>query len=415
MILSLGAINKKTDKYVYIKIANKKDEYICPECNKDVILCQGTIRVHHFRHKVDEINPCYHYSSPTETQLHKDAKQLMKSILDNKTPISFVRKCCCCKNEEEFEIPETSDSSIIQLEYRFEYHGQKVADVAYIEDGKLLCIFEICNTHKTRCENRPEPWFEIDAETLIRVANDNDKNGALKLPCIRCENCDECIQKENRSIDVYDFFYKKSHKNAKYKLASWLKEKRSIGIYRYCSKSKCDSVAMEYDFVYDNNDEVEIDYRDLNNKYIADVAVINNNKVKYVFEIKNTYSCITNIIPEPWCEIDAREVNNYIQQEEEGEGIGLTCIRNFYCDDCIILDEDWVNNLPRLCKRYGWNQQYKQEYPCIKCDETAYRPIFSKGYRQLCDMCLSKHKDELKKEYDMKGKCLLPQWYQLNV
>ena len=32
--LSIGAINKLTGDYVYPKIANKKDEYICPECNK---------------------------------------------------------------------------------------------------------------------------------------------------------------------------------------------------------------------------------------------------------------------------------------------------------------------------------------------------------------------------------------------
>jgi hypothetical protein len=34
-LLSLGAINKVTSEYVYPKIANKKDEYICPDCNKE--------------------------------------------------------------------------------------------------------------------------------------------------------------------------------------------------------------------------------------------------------------------------------------------------------------------------------------------------------------------------------------------
>jgi competence CoiA-like predicted nuclease len=57
MQLSLGAINKITREYVYPKIANKIDKYICHECNKDLILVQGKIRVHHFRHKVS-INPC---------------------------------------------------------------------------------------------------------------------------------------------------------------------------------------------------------------------------------------------------------------------------------------------------------------------------------------------------------------------
>ena len=83
-ILSLGAINKLTGEYVYPKIANKKEEYICPECNKDLILCQGEIRVHHYRHKVDNVNPCHHYSNPTEAQIHKDAKLLLKDLLERK-------------------------------------------------------------------------------------------------------------------------------------------------------------------------------------------------------------------------------------------------------------------------------------------------------------------------------------------
>ena len=196
--LSLGAINKVTGEYVYPKIANKKDEYICPDCNKDLILCQGKTRVHHFRHKVYSINPCYHYSNPTETQIHKDAKKLLKNLLERKIQISFIRNCCCCKKKEEFEIPEITETSVIQLEHRFKYNGVKIADVAYIDDSEILCIFEICNTHKTCSENRPEPWFEINAETLIKIANDNTLS-SLQIPCVRCEKCDDCIETENIS------------------------------------------------------------------------------------------------------------------------------------------------------------------------------------------------------------------------
>lgn len=196
-ILSLGAINKSTNEYVYPKIANKKDKYICPECNKDLILCQGKIKVHHFRHKVDNVNPCHHYSNPTESQIHKDAKILLKNLLERKIPISFIRNYDCCKKNEEFDIPEISETSNIQLEYRFEYNGVKIADVVYIDNEDILCMFEICNTHKTSSENRPEPWFEIDAETLIKMANDNSLI-LLKIPCIRCEKCDECIEKERK-------------------------------------------------------------------------------------------------------------------------------------------------------------------------------------------------------------------------
>jgi hypothetical protein len=193
--LSLGAFNKQTGEYVYPKIANKRDEYICTECNKDLILCQGEIIRPYFRHKVDSVNPCHNYSNPTESQIHKDGKMVMKSLLERKIPISFTRICCSCKKNEEYEIPEMTESSNIELEHRFEYNGTKIADVAYTDNGDIFCIFEIYHTHKTRSENRPEPWFEIDAETLIKLANNNSISH-IKMPCVRCENCDDCIEKD---------------------------------------------------------------------------------------------------------------------------------------------------------------------------------------------------------------------------
>lgn len=200
-ILPLGAINKKTREYVYPKVANKKDKYVCPDCNKDLILCKGKKRIPHFRHKVDSVNPCHHYSNPSESQIHKDAKILLKNLLERKIPISFIRECCSCKIVEEFEeIPEMTESSTIRMEYGFQYNDrQQIADVAYLDNDKIFTLFEICHTHKTRSEKRPEPWFEIDAEKLIRLAND-DSLTSLQIPCIRCEKCDECIEMENNKL-----------------------------------------------------------------------------------------------------------------------------------------------------------------------------------------------------------------------
>jgi len=205
-ILPLGAINKKTREYVYPKVANKKDEYICPECNKDLILCKGKFIRPYFRHKMDSINPCHHYSNPSESQIHKDAKILLKNLLERKIPISFTRECCQCKIVEEFDIPEMTETSTIRMEYGFQYNGSlQVADVAYLDNGEIFTLFEICHTHKTCSEKRPEPWFEIDAEKLIRLAND-DSLTSLQIPCIRCEKCEECIEMENNKI--------RAHKNA---------------------------------------------------------------------------------------------------------------------------------------------------------------------------------------------------------
>lgn len=191
----LGAINKDTGEYEHPKIATKQNRYMCTECHNELILCQGNIRAPYFRHKVVSGNTCNHYTSPSEGEIHKDAKLLLKTLLERKNQIKCTRSCCFCKINEEFEIPEMTEGSVIKLEYRFEYNGPKIADVAYIDDDEIVCIFEICNTHKTNSENRPEPWFEIDAETLISMANDNSLT-SLKIPCIRVEKCEVCINSE---------------------------------------------------------------------------------------------------------------------------------------------------------------------------------------------------------------------------
>ena len=59
LLLSFGAINKTTGQYVSSRAANKKDNYICPDCNKDLIFCQGKIRIPYFRHKFDAEKPCH--------------------------------------------------------------------------------------------------------------------------------------------------------------------------------------------------------------------------------------------------------------------------------------------------------------------------------------------------------------------
>lgn len=196
--ISLGAINKTTGEYTYPKMANKTDHYCCPDCNKDLILCKGEIRIPYFRHNFDTSIPCNYYNKPTESQIHKDAKQALKSALDNKMPIVLFRICSCCKKKEIFEIPQIDNTSKIIIEYPFQYNGSiKVADNAYIDNDELLCIFEIYYKHKTNKDDRPEPWFEIDALELINKLNDDHFN-ELEIQCIRCEKCENCIENENR-------------------------------------------------------------------------------------------------------------------------------------------------------------------------------------------------------------------------
>jgi hypothetical protein len=205
-LLSLGAINKLTRKYVSAKNANKKDKHECPDCGDDLILCQGKIKSPYYRHEADRINPCYYYSKPSESQIHKDAKMLLKTLLENKTNIQFIRQCVSCKITDEINLPEITECSIITLEHRFNYKDQlRIADVAHTFNGEIKGIYEICNKHKTCSEDRPEPWVEIDANSLLTLANTN--NEPLIINCIRCEKCEKCIVrqkiKEERSECCY--------------------------------------------------------------------------------------------------------------------------------------------------------------------------------------------------------------------
>jgi hypothetical protein len=302
-ILSLGAINKLTGEYVYPKIANKKDKYICPECNKDLILCQGEKIVHHFRHKVDSVNPCHHFSKPTESQQHKEAEWLLKFLFESKTPITVYRICCCCKKNEEYEIPEMTEGSVIQLEHRFEYNGPKIADVAYLDNGEFVGIFEICNTHKTRSEDRPEPWFEIDAETLIKMANDNSLT-SLQIPCIRCEKCEDCIKEEKRRIILQKIYLleqqlqtitswgaSKSEKNEKSKLRKQIK-KLNEELLSFAIKKPEIILTKDENLLRSNCDiEKELILNDIEYNY-----QINNGTRIYEIKLPNTeehirYSC----------------------------------------------------------------------------------------------------------------------------
>jgi len=197
----MGAINKLTNQYEYPRIAEKTNTYICPDCKKDVILRKGDIRSHHFAH-YKSINSCVYYERPGESQIHKDAKMAFKLLLEENN-IHFKRVCKNCKNSCKYIIDKSTDTPNIQLEHHFIFKdSRKKADIAYLDGSSIKYIFEICYKHKTHVDNRPEPWFEIDAEKLLYLINTQiNLNNIIEIDCIRNEKCNECIIKEKEERD----------------------------------------------------------------------------------------------------------------------------------------------------------------------------------------------------------------------
>jgi len=175
---------------------------MCPDCNKDLVLCQGNVRIHHFRHKTEKENKCTYYDKPSEAQVHKDAKLLLKKLLEDKRNIKFTRNCECCDDNFTVDnIPEMQTNSKIVVEYRFNFNNSvKSADVAHIINNKLISVFEIYNTHKTKDTDRPEPWYEISASELIETVNEvGETSSELNIRCIRQKGrCNECLLKEQK-------------------------------------------------------------------------------------------------------------------------------------------------------------------------------------------------------------------------
>jgi len=252
----MGAINTQTGAYVQPNHANKHDVYKCPCCNKDVFIRQGKVRCHHFAH-VRSDNPCMYYISPSESQTHKDAKMLMKDLLERKIPISLLRPCTSCR-PDIFTIEKITDTSTIQLEYRFNHNGStKIADVAYIDCDEIYCIFEIYNTHKTHPDNRPEPWFEINATDLIKLAAVHDDDSPLEIPCIRVKICKKCQERqqinEKRQV-ILDCIDKEhiSQKHEEQQIEEGFKDDDDVnmndgsGEYLYSSRSRYIALHKKY-------------------------------------------------------------------------------------------------------------------------------------------------------------------------
>jgi len=213
---SMGAINKNTNNYEYPRIANKENKYKCPSCEKNVIFRNGKIKQPHFAHYKSD-TPCFYYDKPSETQVHKDAKLLMKSLLDNKKNIVIDKTCNIstqvCLPDQIYCDDYYDENTNAVIEHKFYYNNaNRSADVALIENDKIKIIFEICYKNKTKEENRPEPWVEINAEDLINKINSGeaiDEEGNINIKCMRNYKCDECIEYEEYKKQQMILYYDK--------------------------------------------------------------------------------------------------------------------------------------------------------------------------------------------------------------
>lgn len=232
--MNFGAINIVSGDYVMPINALKSEKYKCPdsECGELVMLRKGLVNRPHFAHYAD--SKCLYYTPhPSESQIHIDAKQKIRTLLLG-SDLEIYQKCSCCKDELQIEV-DLSNISSVKLEWRFKINiatgllddaGElKIADVACFDsEDNLLLIVEIKNTH-SQC-NRPNPWVELNA---IDIVTGNDDNS---FRCVRPFTCTECEEKRRYCLKCK----KLTGTGYKYCYSCYTNQKGS-GKCKYCTRA----------------------------------------------------------------------------------------------------------------------------------------------------------------------------------
>lgn len=244
----------------------------------------------------------------------------------------------------------------------------------------------------------------IDDETKGYVLPDRASKG-------RSYSCAECGQRvilRSGEVRVPHFahytpttkckFYEatsgesESHRHAKLLLQKWIREKKPICLSWGCDKQtnfgSC-GTPVEDTIHYKDGDDVVLEYRDPNGKYIADVAIVNNGTVRYIFEVRHSHRTTTTR-PEPWFEVDASSIDEGCHYGEQTIYVDNVRLRNpRHCVNCKVKQEHWVASIPILAKKYGPERMWKQDAPCIGCNRMSYSPEWVQNRpRQVCKICL---------------------------
>ena len=172
------AIDKISGQYVTPLKAARKTDYRCPACSLDVRLKRGEVNRAHFAHNKNQA-PCDYYDPATP---HDAARDLLAGLLQNNGTLYITAPI----HTTTILIIRKTDQAAIITEYVFAHNGgQRRADIAYLETGQIKYIFEVCYTHKTHADDRPEPWFEFSAADIM--AADISAN-EIHLTCQRALN-----------------------------------------------------------------------------------------------------------------------------------------------------------------------------------------------------------------------------------
>ncbi|MDR9423663.1 MAG: competence protein CoiA family protein [Marinobacter sp.] len=173
------------EELVSASAAVRGDRFFCPNCDDEVTLRQGDVRVAHFAHRSGtSCNP--------ESAIHKIAKWLIveaitKNARSDQQTLSVERQCEHCDKPTAQDLPPGTFSAAREEEWVGSY---KVDVVGFRGATKALGV-EVRHTHpvgEEKAEQLNIPWIELDALSVIEnpsrwIAVASRMKTALCPPC----------------------------------------------------------------------------------------------------------------------------------------------------------------------------------------------------------------------------------------
>lgn len=349
----IGAYDKQNNNYIFPQNASKKRKYYCPDCGEDLIFKKGSIVIPYFSHKSN--SKCTYYDHPSESQIHKDAKNKLAQWLQDKKPLKLKIKCNSCNGSCKNKKIKYKDNDKVIIEY-ISPCKKYIADVAIINNDNVRYVLEVTNTHRTidnAADVRPEPWFDISADEIVNTDFDKKK---VKLNCIREDHskfCSDCKESKNLVEQAKELF-KNQH------------GKKEIEVRWKCilcgeePGTNCVNILPTYNIVYDYK------FKNIN----IDIAIFNKEKIKY-FIIFNEN--IIDKIPENirWFYFKPEQfIEQYKDYKDEDYFIPICDKSNFgqYCYYSFCIEEKWISKIPAVKNAYD---------TCIVCKTNNYFVCFS--------------------------------------
>lgn len=168
---------------------------------------------------------------------------------------------------------------------------------------------------------------------------------AIKEDIFICPECREELILKQGKIRIFHFSHKKNsnctyfthptesqiHKDAKLKFKMMIEKKMNTEFKRQCCI--CDATTIFHLPEINENSNIIIEYRFpyQNSFKVADVAWVEHNKIKFIFEIYHSHQTKEMDRPEPWFEIEASVIHKI---NVDDQYISIPCIRNTECETC---------------------------------------------------------------------------------